>query len=133
MNNKGQITVELILISVVALVLLLYIFDIFDNRVKDINNKKLEFKAKEVNDKIASGINSAFLNGDGAKVNIKVPNKLNNKDYSITIFPNVHLVQIKWLDFSYTTSIISSNINNTNIQNKEFNLTNVNGKIFIQQ
>lgn len=133
MNKRGQITVELILISVVALILLLYIFDIFDNRVKDINNKKLEFKAKEVNDKIANGINSAFLNGDGAKVNIKIPNKLNNKDYSVIIFPNAHIVEIKWLDFSYTTPIISSNINNTNIQNKEFNLTNVNGKIFIQQ
>ena len=133
MNRKGQLTIELIIISIVALIMMLFIFDIFDEKIKNLNNKKLEFRAREIADKIAHGINSVHLAGNNAKLIISLPNKINNNDYNITIFPVAHLVEIKWLKYSYTVPIVTANINNTVIKNKSLNLTNVNGKIYIQQ
>ena len=133
MNKKAQITVELIIITAVAFILLLYIFNIFNDKIRDANDKKLEFKAREIGDKIANGINSVYFSGDNSKINIVLPNKINNKDYSVNLFPSAHLVEVKWNNFLYTSPIITSNVNNTNIQNKELNLSNLNGRIFIQQ
>ncbi|MAG47607.1 hypothetical protein CL617_03300 [archaeon] len=133
-NRKAQITVELILISVVALILLLYIFNIFNTEIRELNVKKIEFNAREVGDKFANGINSAFLLGDGAHVNVDLPNKLiKNLNYDITIFPSAHIVKIEWNENFYNVPLITGNINNTNIQDKDINFTNVNGKIFIEQ
>lgn len=132
-NKKGQVSVEMIIITIIVFVIFLYVFDIFNNSIRDINDKRLEFKTREIGDDVANGINSVYLSGDGSKLNILLPNRINNKDYSVKIFPNAHLVEVKMQELLYTASIITSDINNTAIQNKELRLSNLNGKIFIQQ
>ncbi|MBS3134669.1 hypothetical protein J4214_05555 [Candidatus Woesearchaeota archaeon] len=132
-KKKGQVSVEMIIVTVIVFVIFLYVFGIFNDNIRDINGKRLEFKAKEIGDDVANGINSAYLSGDGSKLNILLPNRINSKDYNVKILPNIHLVEVKMQEFLYTAPIITSDINNTVIQNKELRLSNLNGKIFIQQ
>ena len=59
-KKKGQVSVEMIIVTVIVFVIFLYVFGIFNDNIRDINGKRLEFKAKEIGDDVANGINSAI-------------------------------------------------------------------------
>ncbi|MDD3084187.1 MAG: hypothetical protein PHP82_04135 [Candidatus ainarchaeum sp.] len=106
--NKGQTTIELLLVLCTSLIVLILIYSLYAEQVESSNVSNDFFIAKISVQKIVNGVNTAYLSGIGSKVKIEVefPKRVDFENSSI--FSNIIL--LKMFDGSDIMGISDVNI-----------------------
>ncbi|MFP4403561.1 MAG: hypothetical protein ACLFPJ_04380 [Candidatus Woesearchaeota archaeon] len=132
--RKSQANVEFIMILSMLLIFFTIFFSITMNKQNQFNLKNDEFYAKAITEKFALLINSAHLVGDGFSSYIYLPDGLNKiMNYNITIYNESKLIEINYDHKRYNFPILTSNINNKKMVSGRVNITNIQGKIYVNQ
>ncbi|MBI5680747.1 MAG: hypothetical protein HZC47_07645 [Methanobacterium sp.] len=72
-DNKGQVSAELILVTVIFLVIALGFINLVSNEMGNTQTGKLG-EARMLGEKIAETINTVYKNGPGYSINLDLPN-----------------------------------------------------------
>lgn len=129
---KGQAGVEfMILMSVMLTIVLIFVWNGLSTRQR-VFEAKTNVEAQEFCDYIAFEINSAVKAGDGYKRNFDVKNELFGvSDFTITV--SEYSVFIDWTGKSFSSSIITENINGVIERGKKYSIENKNGEIYVTE
>lgn len=126
---KGQAGVEfMILMSVMLMIVLIFVWNGLSTRQR-VFDVKTNVEAQEFCDYIAFEINSAVKAGDGYKRNFYVKNELFGVS-NFTIAVSEYSVFIDWTGKSFSSSIITRNINGVIERGKKYSIENKNGEIY---
>lgn len=135
--KKAQISVDLLIIMSIALIMFMFFFKIASDKTQQFEIQSSQLYAKELTEKVAQEIRSAYLGGDGYVKRVNLPSSLmNNRDYSLNFYPDYFLLEINYSingeDSRYASFIptarISGNLSNIN---QPITIMNENGAILI--
>jgi hypothetical protein len=128
-NKKCQLSIEFLIITIIALLVFLLIVGLVFDKNRDMENYKVYLHAKEVNNLVATSIDEVYIAGDGSVKEIYIPPTLiRNTNYTTYIVEN--LVGIRWSGRHHTTPVVTSNI--TGSLSKGYNnISNLQGGIVI--
>lgn len=142
-KTKGQMSVELILISIAVLSVFLTMFAIINYRNTEITSTKQFLDSKDIADKLARDINEVYIGGFGSNRFVFLSNAtLDNTPITLRVFPENRMVKIEWGERFYTSPLVTSrvvgNINGNTSENftliqGRVNLTNYMGEIRLAQ
>lgn len=142
-EKKGQMSLELIIISIAVFSLFLSMFAVIDYRNKEIISIKQLFDSKDIGDQVAWNINQVYISGFGANSFVYIPETTtDNTNINITIYPSLRIVHVSWGSRFYTAPLLTSRItdNISGISNYNFtlipgrlNITNIRGEIHLTQ
>jgi|TARA_B100002003_G_C13844029_1_gene414089 uncharacterized protein (UPF0333 family) len=114
-SKKSQIAMEFMLLSGIALILAIIFVSLSISQIKDLYTTKEYLLLKDVALKIQNEISIASYAENGYSRSFKLPDKINNRDYNITIVNNSLTV---WTDtslfFVRVINITGSLTNGTN-------------------
>ncbi len=111
MLKKSQISIDFLIVAGAVLVIFAFVFSVVSDRRNELFGSEKLYSAKGAAENVAASINTVFLSGSGTRKTFYTPNYLRgNTPYTITIYPQNHLVEIKWEERSYTSTILTSNI-----------------------
>ncbi|MGM5485486.1 MAG: hypothetical protein ACQEP1_06475 [Nanobdellota archaeon] len=136
---KGQITVELIIISIAVLVLFAGIFHVINLRNSEIYTTSNFLDAKDMGEKVAWKINEAYVSGFGSTSFIYVRNTTSDgTPLNITVMPSNRLVKVEWETRDrryYNVPLVTSSIEggNTTLTQGRLNISNQRGEIQLEQ
>jgi len=120
-DNKGQVSAELILVTLVFLILALSLIQLGSSEMDKADTGNLG-QARMMGEIVAQTINTVYTNGPGYSANLTLPNFTNSTaSYNVYVYNNGNLNVI------YKGNNITIDIIPTNIQN--FAMTN-NGTIY---
>jgi len=123
---KAQIAIEFIFLVSVAFIMLLIFLKAVGDQADDLNEKKEFVLVKDLAYKVQYEINMATQVKPGYNRTFFMPEKLNNKDYTITKVGNKITIGLKNSEFTITIPEINGNItkgNNT--------IVNIGGVIYL--
>jgi hypothetical protein len=131
--KKGQISVELIIISSVLLVMFILLLNVVSTR----NNVSLaltqQFSVEELGYKISSSINEVYLAGDRTNKTIFLPETLrSNTNYSLNLNPSIRNIRLDYDDKRLDFPLLTSNITGDFILNSNNQIFNNKGLIEIE-
>jgi len=106
---RSQISVDFLIVAGIVLTIFLFVFSIISNRRDELFESENLYSAKETAEQVASSINTIFLAGDGARRIFYTPDYLRGDiAYILTVRPQDRLVEVRWQDRSYTSTILTS-------------------------
>ncbi len=111
---KAQIAVEFIFLVSVTFIMLLIFLKVAGNQADELNEKKEFILVKDLAYKIQYEINMATQVKSGYNRTFFIPEKLDNKDYTITQTENKITIGLKNSEFTITIPEINGNINKGN-------------------
>ncbi|MBU1204699.1 MAG: hypothetical protein KKA61_02780 [Nanoarchaeota archaeon] len=111
---RAQIAIEFIFLVCVAFVMLLIFLKVVGDQADELNEKKEFILVKDLAYKIQYEINMATQVKSGYNRTFFIPEKLDNKDYTITKTENKITVGLKNSEFTITIPEINGNINKSN-------------------
>jgi hypothetical protein len=86
MKCRGQVTLEFIVIIAIAFIIFLIIFSFISQERRSANQMVWSQDAQNLANSIADNINSVYLAGNGARINMTLPIKLIGAiDYGVTV------------------------------------------------
>jgi hypothetical protein len=96
--RQAQLSVEIIIILSALLIILMAIISSFAIGPESSILNKRSSSAREYSERLAYAINNIYLAGDGARLSLELPpTLLDGTSYSISIYPEKHLIDITWL------------------------------------
>lgn len=111
---RAQIAIEFIFLVCVAFVMLMLFLTSIRDQAIDLNQRKDFVLLKDLAYKVQYEINIATQVKSGYNRTFFIPEKLNNKDYTINIEKNEIIVSLEKLEFFLNIPEINGNINKTN-------------------
>ncbi len=111
---RAQIAIEFIFLVSVAFIILLIFLKAVGDQADDLNEKKEFVLVKDLAYKIQYEINMATQVKSGYNRTFFIPEKLDNKDYTITKIGNKITIGLKNSEFTITIPEINGNINKSN-------------------
>ncbi|MBU4284226.1 MAG: hypothetical protein KJ968_03895 [Nanoarchaeota archaeon] len=111
---RAQIAIEFIFLVCVAFVMLLIFLKVVGDQADELNEKKEFILVKDLAYKIQYEINMATQVKSGYNRTFFIPEKLDNKDYTITKTENKITIGLKNSEFTITIPEINGNINKSN-------------------
>jgi len=124
--KKAQIAIEFVLLVSISFIILLIFLKAVENQADDLNEKKEFVLVKDLAYNVQYEINMATQVKPGYNRTFFMPEKLNNKDYTITKVGNKITIGLKNSEFTITVPEINGNItkgNNT--------IVNIGGVIYL--
>lgn len=124
---RAQVAIEFIFLVCVAFIMLLIFLKVVGDQADELNEKKEFILVKDLAYKIQYEINMATQVKSGYNRTFFIPEKLDNKDYTITKVGNKITIGLKNSEFTITIPEINGNIkrgNNT--------ITNIGGVIYLK-
>ncbi len=136
MEEKGIMTVDFILATIIALIILSGVLGFVNMGINTSKNAE-QAKAKVVGDDLARNINKVFSNGNGDFLVYTLPNDFN---YTVTVTdlnPNKRIL-VTYKNTTATIMTLTGNITfipsvSTMLPGERYNITNVNGNIIIKK
>ncbi|MCK9150652.1 hypothetical protein [Methanobacterium alcaliphilum] len=127
MDSKGIASVDLLLATLVAFVIFGSFISLISTETSNVETSELA-RTRIVGEKIASAINTAYMGGNGYKVNITIPGDFN---YSAIVRSNGTLA-MGYKGQSFDILLIPrTNISYTNMTpGKGYTIRNTNGYIY---
>jgi len=111
---RAQIAIEFIFLVSVAFIMLLIFLKAVGDQADDLNEKKEFVLVKDLAYKVQYEINMATQVKSGYNRTFFMPEKLDNKDYTITKTENKITIGLKNSEFTITIPEINGNINKSN-------------------
>jgi len=128
---KGQIAVEFIFYVGIILAILMTVVFVFGSKSKAIYTDKVSMDMQKISELLAEEINIAVSVGDGYSHEFFVPQKAYNGEiYSVIIKPEYYRVYAEWKNFTYSSSVVTSNITG-NFHAGKNKISNSNGVVYI--
>jgi hypothetical protein len=87
--------------------------------------------AQEICYRVATGISSAVIGGNGFAVNISLPYRIQASNYNAVIISNQSIVTVDWKNGLFACSIISQNITGKWVYPGKFSANNINAIVYI--
>ena len=106
--NKGQSSVEFMMIFAVLLIVLGLAVWISGTKSTELNTIKTNLEINEVLNKISSKINTVHIEGNGFSTEMILPATIRNRIYNITIIDNRVILNLEGLTF--LQSVLTENI-----------------------
>ncbi|MBS1266656.1 MAG: hypothetical protein MAG795_00624 [Candidatus Woesearchaeota archaeon] len=138
LKTKSMVSTELIIIMSVAMVIFIVVLSGVNKRSAENVLSQRSMDAKLNADKLSSGINSVYLAGPGASMQVNLPsNLLDGTNYSLQINKMHHTVIVVWTSGSdsrqYSSQLVTANISGiTSDISYPVNITNQQGVIYIE-
>jgi|GEM_PF-1930296 len=138
MDRKGQISVDLIISIIIAMILFVFILNFAESQYKKTEDTIRVLNAKHIAEKLAREINNQYLAGNGAVKYITLPKTLHGgKIYNIRVFPGAVLVDYTVMgernpSYKTLTSDIYGAQNGLNLNPGRIRISNVNGTIYLE-
>ena len=85
MNERGQITIEFMVVFILLLGIFLTVLSITNEELDSINQTQKRKQARMVSDDIASVINQVYIQGSGYSKTYTLPSKINQETYVVQI------------------------------------------------
>ncbi len=123
---RAQIAIEFILLVSVTFIMLLIFLKAVGDQADELNEKKEFIIVKDLAYKIQYEINMATQVKSGYNRTFFIPEKLDNKDYTITPTENKITISLKNSEFTITIPEI-----NGSIKNGSNTITNIGGVIYL--
>ncbi len=123
---RAQIAIEFILLVSVTFIMLLIFLKAVGDQADELNEKKEFILVKDLAYKIQYEINMATQVKSGYNRTFFIPEKLDNKDYTITKTENKITISLKNSEFTITIPEI-----NGNIKNGSNTIINIGGVIYL--
>lgn len=123
LDKKGQASVELLFISLIALVIMASMLSLVGSELNQLNTADMG-KARVLGEKVAGAINAVYVNGNGYSANLTIPAgitttasiiQVNNSTDSVNVIYNNKTVSVKMIpqqvnNFNITTSTTTDRI-----------------------
>jgi hypothetical protein len=125
---KAQVAIEFMIIFGAFLVAItLVVLAIWNNTV-NINRSAVDFEANRILNLVSNRINTAYLEGDGFSINLVVPGKIGQQNYTLEVEDKMLWLTVN--EISYQTRLLTQNITGS-IEKGTNRVENVNGEIVI--
>ena len=138
-KKKSQVSAEFLIILSAVLVIFFLVFHLSGKREDQISSLRTRNYAAAETEKLANGINSVYLAGDGSVKNLSLPSSLKDgTNYFINIYPNSRAVLLNYtfqgnevhVTAGLATSLIAGNISGIN---SNVAIRNSNGVIYVEK
>ena len=126
---KAQISIEFL--TGVAVMLFIYVttIGIYSSYAQtDIIESEI---AQEICYRVATGVSSAVIGGNGFTVNISLPYRIQANNYNAVIISNQSLVTVDWKNGLFACSIVSQNVTGKFVYPGKFSANNINSVVYI--
>lgn len=123
---RAQVAIEFIFLVCVAFIMLLIFLKVVGDQADELNEKKEFILVKDLAYKIQYEINMATQVKSGYKRTFFIPEKLDNKDYTITKTENKITISLKNSEFTITIPKI-----NGSIKKENNTIINIGGVIYL--
>ncbi|MCK5022954.1 MAG: hypothetical protein KAS04_02165, partial [Candidatus Aenigmarchaeota archaeon] len=98
------------------------------NNIVNINKTTVDFDAHRILTLASTRINTVYLEGDGFSMDLALPEKIVNQNYTLTIEDNVLWISVN--DVSYSKRLLTSDVTGS-LSSGVSTISNVNGGILI--
>lgn len=82
---KGQVAIEFMIIFIFMLLLMIGAVAIANKKTLETHSETMDLEAEKVLYKVSSAVNTAYIEGDGFKLNFTLPESISGADYNINI------------------------------------------------
>ena len=106
MKNKGQVSIEFLLVIIVSLVILGFSLFIYSEKNFDLINTKERFEANLLANQLARNINEIHFSGNGASIELIVKNKF-GFEYVLSVRGNA--VRVGYGEFYVDAPLVTQN------------------------
>ncbi len=133
LDNKGQASAELILVTVVFLVVAMGLISLSNSEMNKVHSGDLAH-ARMIGESMAETINTVYINGPGYSANFTLQNLSNSPGYTVYVYNNTGNINIIYLGNNITIKLIPLNVtSNSMMTNGTTHLvTNNKGNITIK-
>ena len=125
---KAQIAIEFMIIFGAFLIAIILIATISWNNMVNINRSTVDFESNRILNLVSGKIDTSYLQGHGFSINVTVPERIQNYNYTIEIEGLLLWIQID--EASFSKRLLTSNITGT-LSKGTNRIENVNGGIVI--
>ena len=130
-NKKAQSAVELIIVMGFLIFFFIIFIGVIQGKIQEKTEEKKTIIIKDIVKTVQEEINLATKSSDGYKREFKIPEKIINDDYEISIFEGI--VYANTLDQKHAIAVNVKNVTG-NISNEEINIiTKQNGLVYLNQ
>lgn len=110
---KAQIGIETMIVMTVLIVLLVFSIISYINRSSEINSMKEYLKAKKLCQILQTSISQISSNSYGSALQLNMPDKIENSNYSVDIYASDRKIIVSWKNFSISCLFTIQNVTNT--------------------
>ncbi len=125
---RAQVAIEFMIIFGAFLVALTLVVLATWNNMVNMNRSSIDFEANRILNLVSNRINTAYLEGDGFSINLAVPGKIGQQNYTLEIEDKMLWLTVN--EISYHSRLLTPDITGS-IQKGTNNIKNVNGGIVI--
>ena len=108
---RGQSSMEFIIIFSLLLTILAIVASAASVRLLGVSIANKELEVSNVLDEVSGKINLAFLEGDGFQIQMEIPPRLLNNNYSISIYKNNVVIYVE--NSTYSAYVMTENVTGT--------------------
>jgi uncharacterized protein (UPF0333 family) len=132
-TKKAQSSLEFMVVLALILVVFIFFLAVFEKRKDEFASKPDEFAAKTLAENVALSVNKVYILGSNSSSTVFIPEVLyHTSNFSITIYGNSRIVDIKYRLKHYSYPILTSNINTILLPKGHIiNITNSGGDIYV--
>ncbi|MBU0953119.1 MAG: hypothetical protein KKA90_01705 [Nanoarchaeota archaeon] len=127
--RHGQATVEFLMIFMLFLAALNVVAVVAYQRYTEIQTIRQDIEANTLVVSLANTLNSAFLAGDGFRINMSLPNSVGNTNYTIHVLGN--LLMLNTSRDTYSETLFTPNITGTFVPGLN-TIRNINNNVVVQ-
>lgn len=134
--NGGQVTVEYIIITGIVSIIFLVAFNFISEERKTTAEDIWSMDGDKTAEAVAHAINTAYLAGDGAEVNVTLPEKLTGGlDYTVTVYRRLVTVEVpsygREFEWKYVTGGVNGTTDGLTLGKGTVTVENRNGTIYL--
>ncbi|MDD4810864.1 MAG: hypothetical protein PHY53_06760 [Methanobacterium formicicum] len=136
LDKKGQLSAELLFVSLIALVIMGTMLSLVGGELNQLNTADMG-KARTLGEKMAGAINAVYVNGNGYSANLTLPVNITDPVTTIRTNDTTDSVDVIYNGKTVSVKVIPKNINNFDISTSKttdrvITIKNENGVIKFQ-
>ncbi|MBN2458287.1 hypothetical protein JXB31_04115 [Candidatus Woesearchaeota archaeon] len=133
-KRRSQSTVEFMIVLSLLLVFFLIFLGIFEARRDEFVLKPEQYAAKDVAETLAIAINDVYLGGNNVSRMVYVQDRIESvDDFLLLVIPDVRVVEIRYNERHYSFPLLSSDVTSAEVSSGWVNVSNKEGRIYVQQ
>ncbi len=130
--KKTQLSIEFIIIVFLVLLILVFAIIAYSSKLNELNFYKEKSSAKKIIQTLAFSVNDAYLYKSCNKT-IYLSDRVDQRyNYTLSFYPEVHLLAIRWETGFYTYPIIFNQLNLTTDSKNSYIISCVDGGIKVE-
>lgn len=133
---RGQVTLEFIVVTAIVMVVFAVMLQVIANERKLASQSIWSLDAADAAQRLANGLDSAYIAGDGATMNVTLPRRLyGGVNYSITVRRRMVTVEVtpynRTFDWKFSGGGVEGSSGGLSVEPGTVGLRNENGTIQI--